>query len=158
MNELSTTILNDDGLDYIPFDLPSTNEVYFKVLKADPENRRAVVKIKFGKNANMPRHYHHCRAFAYTLSGEWEYDNGGFKAGDIAYESQGEEHTPTSENGAEMIILFDSDTDDFLDNYLPDGTVITLGIEFMTAMERISLADAAKIDLHSIVKITPPTS
>ena len=158
MNELSTTILSDAGLDYIPFNLPATKEVYFKVLKSDPENRRAVVKIKFGENASMPRHFHHCRAFAYTISGEWEYENGSFKRGDIAYESHGEEHTPTSEHGAEMIILFDSDTDDFLDNYLPDGTVITLGVAFMQAMERISLVDAANIDLHSIVKVTPPPS
>ena len=158
MNELSTTILNDDGLEYIPFNLPATKEVHFKVLKADPENKRAVVKIKFGTNAAMPRHYHHCRAFAYTLSGEWEYDNGSFRSGDIAYESLGEEHTPTSTCGAEMIILFDSDTDDFLDNFLPDGTVVTLGIKFMTAMERISLAEAAQIDLLSLVKIQSPTN
>ncbi len=41
-DELSTTILNDEGQDYIPLVMPEAEGISVKVLKADEENRRVV--------------------------------------------------------------------------------------------------------------------
>ena len=152
---LSTTILDDEGVDYIPLVMPETQGVHLKVLKADPENRRVVAKVRFDAGAVMPRHTHHCRALAYTLSGEWEYDNGSFSPGRVAYENVGENHQPSSRTGAEMFLVFDSDADRWLDNHLSNGTTIHFGMPFFEAFERISLEDAEKLDLAKLVDIMP---
>ena len=84
---LSTTIIRD-GLEEIPLLVPDTEGVWIKVLKADEEQGRVIVKTRFEPGGHMPRHTHHCQAVAYTLSGEWDYDNGRFGPGDIAYETR----------------------------------------------------------------------
>ncbi len=151
--ELSTTILDDEGVDYIPLTLPEAQGVHVKVLKADEASRRVVAKVRFEAGAVMPRHTHHCRAIAYTLSGEWEYDNGSFSPGKVAYENVGENHQPSSRTGAEMFIVFDGDGDRWLDNHLSDGTIIHFGMPFFEAFERISTDDAEKLDLAKLVDI-----
>jgi quercetin dioxygenase-like cupin family protein len=148
-------MLSDEGLDYVPLAMPEAEGVSFKVLKADAENRRVVAKVKFAPNSKMPRHTHHCRAIAYTLSGEWEYDKGRFTPGVVAYESVGENHQPFSKTGTEMFLIFDADGERFLENHLSDGTTIHLGMRFFKAMERITRADAEKLDLAKLVDIVP---
>lgn len=96
------SIINDDDQDYIPSPFPDTDGVFFKVLKADEENNRVVMKFKFAANSALPRHRHHCRAVAYTISGEWEYEEGQFKQGHVAYEGVGNDHTASSKTGAEL--------------------------------------------------------
>lgn len=153
--ELSTTILDDAGQEYIPLVMPGAEGVFVKVLKADETNRRVVAKVKFEANAKMPRHTHHCRAVAYTISGEWEYDSGRFTPGVVAYETVGENHQPFSRTGTEMFLIFDSDGDRWLDNHLSDGTTIHLGMPFFKAFEGISRRDAEKLDLTKLVDIVP---
>jgi hypothetical protein len=153
--ELSTTILSGAGQDYIPLVMPEAEGVFVKVLKADEKNRRVVAIVKFEANATMPRHTHHCRAIAYTISGEWEYDNGHFEPGVVAYETIGENHQPFSRTGTEMFIIFDSDGDRWLDNHLSDGTTIHLGMRFFKAFEGISRRDAEKLELGKLVDIIP---
>lgn len=152
----SMSILRDAEQDYLPIPLPGSEGVYVKILKADEKMDRVVVKIKFDAGSRMPRHIHHCRAVAYTISGQWAYDEGSFTSGETAWEDEGNDHTPWSDEGAELFIVFDGKDGRYLDNILEDGTVVKLDMPFLKAFERLSLAEAAQVDIHSLVEIVPP--
>jgi hypothetical protein len=127
-------------------------------LKADEEMDRVVVKIKFDAGSRMPRHYHYCRAIAYTISGNWAYDEGSFSPGESAWEDEGNDHTPWSDEGAELFIVFDGKEGRYLDNILPDGTIVKLDMPFFKAFEGLTLAEAAQVDAQSLVEISPPVA
>lgn len=154
----SMSIMRDGQQDYLPIPLPGAEGVYVKVLKADEEMDRVVVKIKFDPGSRMPRHVHHCRAVAYTISGSWAYDEGSFQPGESAWEDDGNDHTPWSDEGAELFIVFDGKGGRYLDNILPCGTVVKLDMPFLKAFERKSLEEAAAIDVESLVEIVPPAA
>lgn len=155
MSNDALTIINDDNQPYLPLPLPNAEGTSFKVLKADEKQNRVVVKMRFGPNTRLPRHYHHCRAVAYTVSGEWDYDEGTFAAGHIAYEEIGHDHTPWSDKGAELFVVFDSDSGIFLDNHLEDGSILRIGMPFFKAYEGASLEAAAAIDTTQFTDILP---
>ena len=154
----SMSIMRDGEQDYLPIPLPGSEGVYVKVLKADEKTDRVVVKIKFDPGSRMPRHIHHCRAIAYTISGNWAYDEGSFSPGESAWEGAGHDHTPWSDEGAELFIVFDGKDGRYLDNILPDGTVVKLDMPFLKAFEGLSLAEAAQVDAQSLVEIIPPAA
>ena len=154
----SMSIMRDGEQDYLPIPLPGAEGVYVKVLKADEKMDRVVVKIKFDPGSRMPRHIHHCRAIAYTISGHWAYDEGSFSPGESAWEDEGNDHTPWSDEGAELFIVFDGQNGRYLDNILPDGTVVKLDMPFLKAFEGLSLAEAAQVDAQSLVEIIPPAA
>ena len=152
----SMSIMRDAEQDYLPIPLPGSEGVSVKVLKADEAMDRVVVKIRFEPGSRMPRHMHYCRAIAYTISGSWAYDEGSFSAGDSAWEEFGNDHTPWSDEGAELFIVFDGKDGMYLDNFMPDGTIVRLGMRFLKAFEGLSLAQAADVDVHSLLDIFPP--
>ena len=90
----SMSIIRDENQEWLRIPLPGAEGVLAKVLKVDEAMDRVLVKIRFAPNSRMPRHSHHCRAIAYTISGEWAYDEGAFKAGETAFEDLGNDHTP----------------------------------------------------------------
>ncbi|MFV0679868.1 cupin domain-containing protein [Ottowia sp.] len=141
--------------DWLPLALPGTEGVSVKVYKVDEANRTVVLKARFDPGSRMPRHQHHCRAIAYTVSGEWAYDEGSFAPGALAYEMFGNDHIPFSEKGTEMFITFVSDTDQFLDNDLPDGSTLHLGLPWFKALEGATLEQYQKLDQMSLVEIHP---
>lgn len=141
--------------DWLPLMLPGTEGVSIKIYKVDEKNRTVVLKARFAPGSRMPRHQHHCRAVAYTLTGEWSYDEGAFKAGDLAYENVGNDHIPVSETGMEIFVVFISDSDQYLDNDLADGTTLHLGLPWFKALEGITLEEYHKIDQMALVEIHP---
>jgi hypothetical protein len=154
----SMSIMRDGEQDYLPIPLPGAEGVYVKILKADADMDRVVVKIKFDAGSRMPRHYHYCRAIAYTISGNWAYDEGSFAPGESAWEDEGNDHTPWSDEGAELFIVFDGKDGRYLDNILPDGTIVKLDMPFFKAFEGLTLAEAAQVDAQSLVEIIPPAA
>jgi hypothetical protein len=154
----SMSIMRDGNQDYLPIPLAGAEGVYVKVLKADEEMDRVVVKIKFDPGTRMPRHIHHCRAVAYTVSGQWEYDEGAFAPGESAWEDEGNDHTPWSDEGAELFIVFDGKNGRYLDNIMPDGSIVKLDMPLLKALEGLSLAEAAQLDIHSLIEVVPPAA
>ena len=154
MTSEAMTIINDDDQDYLPMPFLGSEGCFFKVLKADVPKNRVVVKFKFAPGTSLPRHIHHCRAVAYTIAGEWEYDEGSFQAGHVAYEDTGNDHTASSKTGAELFLFFDSDSERFLDNFLADGTLVQMDMRFFKAFEGVSLAQAAELKLDELATIT----
>lgn len=152
------SIIRDENQEYLSLPLPGAEGVFAKVLKVDEARDRVVVKIRFEAGSRLPRHIHHCRAVAYTMSGEWAYDEGSFKPGDTAFELEGNEHTAWSDTGAELFIVFDGVNGRYLDNFLEDGTVIRLDLPYFKAMEGLTQAQADQLDLASLVEIVPPAA
>lgn len=151
-------IMRDGNQDYLPIPLPGAEGVYVKVLKADEKMDRVIVKIKFEPGSRMPRHVHYCRAIAYTISGSWDYDEGHFEPGESAWEEEGNDHTPWSDEGAELFITFDGKNGRYLDNILADGSILKLDFPFLKALEGLSLEEAGKLDFHELVEIVPPAA
>jgi hypothetical protein len=158
MSEDEMSILRDGDQDWLPIPVPGAEGVFVKVLKADEAMDRVAVKIRFEAGSRMPRHIHYCRAVAYTISGSWAYDEGSFSAGETAWEDAGNDHTPWSDEGAELFIVFDGKDGRYLDNILPDGTIVKLDMPFLKAYERLSLAEAAQVDPLSLVEIISPAA
>lgn len=140
------TIIRQNAHDYVTIPTPGVFGIETKILKVDKKNNRVVNMVRFAPGGIAPPHYHHCTAVAYTVSGHWQYDEGSFEVGDVAYESIGNAHTPSSENGTEMLIVLDSKDGRMLDNYYPDGTVLRVTID---AYENLCGKTQAEIDAMS---------
>lgn len=149
------SILRHSEQDYINIPLPGAEGVSVKVLKADEEMDRVALMIRFAPGSAMPRHIHHCRAMAYTISGSWAYDEGSFGPGDVAWEDEGNDHTPYSDEGTEMFLVFDGKNGRYLDNILPCGTIVQLDMPFLKAFEGVSDEQAAQINVEELVTIIP---
>ncbi len=152
------SIIRDENQEYLAIPLPGAEGVFAKVLKVDEARDRVVVKIRFEAGSKLPRHIHHCRAVAYTMSGEWAYDEGSFKPGESAFELEGNEHTAWSDTGAELFIVFDGSDGRYLDNFLEDGTVVRLDMPYFKAMEGLTQAQADQLDVTELVEIIPASA
>jgi hypothetical protein len=83
---------------------PLIENSLFKILKVDEITNTVILKFRIGSHVTTPKHGHHCVATAYTLSGEWFYEDLEFRAGDIAYECTTDVHQPlTREKPAELL-------------------------------------------------------
>ncbi len=141
--------------DWLPVELPETENTFIKVLEVDETSQTVITLVRFDKNGKAPQHFHHNYAYLYTIEGSWTYDDGTFFAGDMAFEEPGQLHTPSSEEGTIMSLVFRSPNGLFLDNYLEDGTIIHLGMPFFKAAVGISLEEYRNLDLASLVDIIP---
>lgn len=141
-----------DDVDWIPYALiPNT---FFRVLTVDETNNIVILNFKMPPWTRTPVHGHHCTATAYTLEGAWSYDGLDFKQGDLAFETTVEVHQPfTRESGAILLttLIGGAGNDKLLEDHNEDGTTTLLRTRLFKAFERISLADAAKLDFASLV-------
>jgi anti-sigma factor ChrR (cupin superfamily) len=116
-----------------------------RVIKADEELGIVIFSYRFDPGTPLPTHRHDCHAIAYTISGEWAYESGALPAGSLAYEPVGSEHTPSSENGAELIAILRSETGRFLVNYMEDGSELVLDMAFFKALEGATQEEAERV-------------
>jgi quercetin dioxygenase-like cupin family protein len=116
-----------------------------RVIKADEELGIVIFGYRFEPGAKVPEHRHDCHAIAYTISGEWEYEAGKLGPGSLAYEPVGSVHTPYSEDGAELMVILRSDTDQFLINIMEDGSEQPLDMAFFKQMEGVTQQELDKL-------------
>jgi quercetin dioxygenase-like cupin family protein len=135
--EDTTRVYTSHDREWVPIPLVPKGEGWVKVINVDEERGVVVFKFKFSAGCELPRHTHKCHAIAYTISGEWEYEGLKLPEGAIAYEPVESEHTPSSENGAELVVVLSSDTDQFLINHMPDGTDIPFDLAFFKQLETL---------------------
>ena len=114
-------------------------------------------KVRFDRDTSLPRQIHHCYTDAYTVSGSWTCDQRSFHTGDIAYGILGNDSTPTGEKDTEIMIVFDSPTGRYIDNILPDGSVLHLGERWLKALEGAGLPEYRQLDQMSLVDRLPDT-
>ena len=141
--------------DWLPLMLPGVEGVSIKVYQMDTVNHRAVVKVRFEPRVLLPRQIHHCYAAVYTISGSWSCEEETFDTGDAAYGMPGSDYSPSSEDAAEIIAILDSPTGQYIDNIMPDGSVMHLGERWLKALEGISLEDYLLLDRMSLIDVLP---
>lgn len=145
-----TSIINGGERPWLP--VPGFAGVFIKVLVADERLKQVVFMFKFGPGTVLPRHKHLCHAIGYTLSGEWQYEEGVLPAGSVAYEPFGSEHSPSSANGAEIVTILTSEDDRFLENYLPDGSTLSMDMNFFKFLQSVTPEQMAALDLSALTR------
>ena len=142
-----TRIIHGAEKPWIP--MPGYPGNYIKVLVADEAEHRVVFMFKMAPNSRFPRHLHHCHAIAFTTQGEWKYEEGNLPLQSMAYEPVGSDHTPMSDGGCEMIVILNSESDRFLENFMDDGTTSELDMAMFKLLADITPEQAAEMDLES---------
>ncbi len=147
----------EEPRDWLPLMLPGTDGVSIKVYRMDKVTHRAVVKVRFDRGTSMLRQVYHCYAVAYTVSGRWTCNQRSFDRGDIAYGVFGDSSTPSGEKDTEIMIVLDSPTGQYIDNVMPDGSVLHLGERWLEALEGVGLLEYRRLDQMSLVDKLPDT-
>ena len=149
--ELVRRIAADD-VPWLPYALiPNT---FFRVLQVDTESNIVILNFKMPPWTVTPVNGHHCTATAYTLEGEWYYDDLCFRAGDIAFETTVEVHQPvTKEKGAVLLttLIGGKGNDKLLEDHNADGTTTLLRTRLFSACERITPEAYAELDFDSLL-------
>lgn len=154
-----------DGAEVAPIQKVSSEEIpwlpyplipnsFFRVLQVDEVNNIVILNFKMQPWTTTPVHGHHCTATAYTLEGEWFYDDLCFRQGDIAYETTVEVHQPiTKDHGAVLLttLIGGSGNDKLLEDHNPDGTKTLLRTRLFKACERITPEAYAALDLQALL-------
>jgi quercetin dioxygenase-like cupin family protein len=140
-----TRVFTSEEQDWIPVPDVPKGEGWIKVIHADEERNTVVFKFRFSPGCELAPHTHKCHAIAYTISGEWEYEGLKLPVGAIAYEPVESVHTPSSEPGAELVVVLESETDQFLVNHMPDGSEVPFDMAFFKALEGASLGEAEQL-------------
>ena len=143
-----TRVYDGSGRDWLP--VPFVDGVHIKVLVADPARRQVVFGFRFGPGTALPEHVHHCQAIAYTVSGEWEYEGLKLPVGALAYEPPGSIHAPSSNPGADIVVVLSSESDRFLENHMADGSAIEMDMAFFQALDGMTREQAAALELPEV--------
>jgi len=148
--ELIRCIPTDD-VEWLPYArIPNT---FFRVLQVDEESNIVVLNFKMPPWTVTPVHGHYCTATAYTLEGEWFYDDLCFRKGDLAFETTVELHQPiTKDKGAVLLttLIGGKGNDKLLEDHNADGTTTLMRTRLFKAVERISLADYEALDFDAL--------
>lgn len=141
-----------EDVPWVPYALiPNT---FLRVLHVDEVNNIVILNFKMPPWTTTPVHGHHCTATAYTLEGEWFYDDLAFQQGDVAYETTVEVHQPiTKDKGATLLttLIGGPGNDKLLEDHNADGTVTLLRTRLFKALERITPEAFAELDFISLV-------
>lgn len=124
--------------------------VDMKILHVDVERNIAVVVTRFAPGGNGGRHLHLCEAIAYTVSGEWAYEEGSLPVGAVAIEPYGSIHTPISQHGSDAFVVFVGTGPDMVQELDDDGNVIgTTTIEHFQRLYEMTPEEAYSVGLIS---------
>lgn len=137
-----TRVIEDKSRPWLPMDGQEGNA--FKILSVSEEPNQVVMVVRFAPNALYPRHVHKCRAVAYTVEGQWEYDEGVLPAGSCAIEPPDSDHEPRiSAQGATIFAVLTSDDDNFVEVPMADGTVFRQDFAYWRNLFELSADEAA---------------
>lgn len=126
----------------------------WRVLHVDEDSNIVILNFRMAPWTKSPVHGHFCTATAYTLEGEWFYDDLAFGAGDVAFETTVEVHQPIAKaQGASLLttLIGGRGNDKLLEDYNEDGTTTLLRTRLFKACERISVEDYQKLDFASLL-------
>jgi quercetin dioxygenase-like cupin family protein len=138
-----TRVVPDSSRPWLPLD--GSGENFIKIVSVDEVRKQVIMIVKFAPNSVYPKHLHHAGAIAYTIEGEWEYEEGILDKGAWAIEPPGTDHTPLiSDQGATILAVLTSDTDVFVEVFLDDGTVIVQDIDYFKKMYAMTPEEAAR--------------
>lgn len=138
-----TRVVQQSDRPWLPLD--GDGENFMKIIAVDGERKQVVLMVKFGPNAVYPQHIHKATAVAYTVAGEWEYEEGVLSEGAWALEPPGTDHTPVvSSKGATILAILTSDTDEFVEVPLPGGGVLKQDLAYFQHLYSLTAEQAAE--------------
>ncbi len=109
-----------------------------KVLYADRATQTVAFLYRLGPDQNFPMHEHRCRAFAYTLDGDWNYGDVYLSTGSLAVEQVGSTHFPeTRETGFTVFTLLIGEPNEpvMLRSQDPrTGEIAEIGIDYFISL------------------------
>jgi quercetin dioxygenase-like cupin family protein len=136
-----TRIIHADDRPWLQID-PAT-ENFFKIISVDEAMKQVVMIVKFAPNAIYPKHLHNSMAVAYTLEGEWEYEEGVLPVGSFAIEPPGTVHTPTvSSKGVTILAVLTATTDNFVEVPMEDGSTFVQDLAYWKALHAMTAEEA----------------
>lgn len=90
-------VIRDEERPWVEMKGLGYNGSYIKVLYADPETNTVAFLYNMAPGQAFPIHEHRCRVLAYTLEGEWWYDERTtLNKGTTIFEEVGSTHFPQS--------------------------------------------------------------
>lgn len=105
---IDTGVIFDEELPWTPF-APYSDEVFIKLLKADPVRGETITLLKAPAGMTLPRHHHSGTVIVYTIKGAWKYREHDWTAtpGSVVFETAGTSHQPDAvgSHGDEVITL-----------------------------------------------------
>lgn len=144
-----TRVLQDSDRPWLP--LGGEGQNFMKIISVDDKQHQVVLVVKFGPHAVYPKHLHLAGAIAYTIDGQWEYEEGTLGKGAWALEPPGTEHLPIiSEKGATILAILTSKDDQFVEVELPDGTVMKQDFAYFKRLYEMTPEEAARENASGI--------
>ena len=104
--QVTTSYIDAGSYPWVPF-APYSDEVFIKVLKADPISGTFVTLLKAPGNVVLPKHHHCGIVIVYTVEGKWKYLEHDWTAvpGSVVYETAATTHTPVGAGEGDVITL-----------------------------------------------------
>lgn len=150
-NEDAVHRIASEEVAWLPYHrIPNT---FFRVLQVDERANIVILNYRMPAWTTTLVHGHHCTATAYTLEGEWFYDDLCFQKGDVAFETTVEVHQPiTRDKGATLLttLIGGAGNDKLLEDHNPDGSKTLLRTRLFKAVERITPEEYAKLDFDAL--------
>ncbi len=103
---IDTALIDVESLPWIPF-TPYSDEIFLKLIKADPVRGEWVVLLKVPGGSELPMHNHSGTVMVWTISGSWRYKEHSWvaTAGSFVFETAGTRHTPIALGDEESVTL-----------------------------------------------------
>jgi hypothetical protein len=104
--KIATSYIDAESEPWIPF-APYSDQVFLKVLKAEPVSGTFFTLLKAPGTIELPRHHHCGIVIVYTIKGKWAYKENDWTAveGSVIYETVASVHTPIGRTDGEVITL-----------------------------------------------------
>lgn len=135
-----TRVVQDSERPWLPID----DENFMKIVAVDEKNHQVILMVKFAPHAVYPKHLHHAGAIAYTLEGEWEYEEGVLGEGAWAIEPPGTDHLPVvSGKGATILAVLSSADERFVEIPMPDGSTFVQDLAYFKKLYDMTPEEAA---------------
>jgi quercetin dioxygenase-like cupin family protein len=148
-----TRVVQDSDRPWLP--LGGEGENFMKIISVDETQRQVVLLVKFGPHAVYPQHLHLAGAVAYTIDGQWEYEEGVLGKGAWALEPPGTDHLPIiSEKGATILAILTSKDDQFVEVPLPDGSRMRQDLAYFKRLYAMTPEEAARENASGIQMTT----
>src|SRR5262249_59177781 len=106
---------------------------------------------RWGPGPVRPWQVHHCQAMANPTPGEWGYEGLKLPAGAVAYEPAGSVHAPSSQPGADIVVVLSSDSDRFLENHMADGSTVEMDMGLFRMLDGMTRKQAAAFELPGLM-------
>lgn len=133
---IGTGLIDVEALPWVPF-APYSNDVFLKLIKADPVRGETITMMKAPISMELTKHHHSGTVIVYTIAGAWKYKEHDWIArpGSVVFETAGSSHAPIGIEGhGDELITLNITVGDLV--YLDDNDQVLAIETWRTAVDR----------------------